>query len=193
MTSKNDLPIAVFVTREAGADWLDEHHASSPGVRLKIAKKDADEASVTQAEAVEVALCFGWIDSQRSSCDQSFSLLRFTPRKARSLWSRINRDKVGELIARGEMRPAGLREVERARADGRWEAAYEPQRTAIVPDYLLAALDRNEAARSFFATLRGANRYAILHRIQTARHPETRARRIAQFVAMLAEGRTPNR
>lgn len=190
MTTKNDLPIVSFATREAWAEWLEAHHASAPGVWLKIMKKGATEAGVTQAEALEVALCFGWIDSQKSAFDESFSLQRFTPRRARSLWSRINRDKVEELIARGDMRPAGLREVERARADGRWEAAYEPQRTATVPDDLQTALDQNEAARAFFATLSGANRYAILHRIHTARKPETRARRIAQFVAMLAEGKT---
>ncbi len=190
MTTKNELPITAFATREAWADWLEEHHAASPGVWLKIAKKGAIEASVTQAEAVEVALCFGWIDSQKSALDESFSLQRFTPRRARSLWSRINRDKAQELIARGEMRPAGLREIERAKADGRWESAYEPQRTATVPEDLQAALDHNEAARASFATLSGANRYAILHRIHTAKRPETRARRIAQFVAMLAEGKT---
>jgi len=190
MPTKTDLPILAFPTRDAWAAWLDEHHASAPGLWLKIAKKGAGVPTVTYAEAVEVALCFGWIDGQKASFDETFFLQRFTPRRPQSIWSRINRDKVEELIVRGEMRPAGLREVERAKADGRWDAAYEPARTATVPEDLRVALDANDAARASFATLNAANRYAILHRVHTAKKPETRARRIAQFVAMLAEGKT---
>jgi uncharacterized protein YdeI (YjbR/CyaY-like superfamily) len=190
MPTKTDLPIVPFPSREAWAAWLDEHHESSPGVWLKIAKKGTGIATVTYAEAVEVALCFGWIDGQKAAFDDAFFLQRFTPRRPKSIWSRVNRDKVEELTARGEMRPAGLREVERAKADGRWDAAYEPASTAAVPEDLRAALAANDAARAVFATLNAANRYAILHRVHTAKKPETRARRIAQFVAMLAEGRT---
>ena len=189
MTANDDLPIVAFPSRDAWVNWLEAHHDSSSGVWLKIAKKGAGVPSVTYAEAVEVGLCFGWIDGQKAAFDERFFLQRFTPRRAKSIWSRINRDKIEELIARGEMRPAGLREVERAKADGRWDAAYDPQRTMAVPDDLQAALDQNDAARAFFATLTAANRYAILHRIHTAKKPETRARRIAQFVAMLAEGK----
>jgi len=184
-----DLPIVAFPDQAAWDAWLAEHHAASPGVWLKIAKKGAGIASVTYAEAVEAALCHGWIDSQKAAFDAAFSLQRFTPRRPKSIWSRVNRDKAEALIARGAMRPAGLREVERAKADGRWDAAYEPPSTMAVPDDLQTALDGSDAARAFFATLNSTNRYAILHRIQTAKKPETRARRIEQFVAMLAEGK----
>ena len=146
------------------------------------------EQSVTYAEALELALCFGWIDSQKRGHDEKFFLQRFTPRRPRGRWSRINRDKVEELIAAGTMRPAGLAEVDAAKADGRWEAAYEGQRTAKVPDDLQRELDGNEAAREFFATLDGANRYAIVYRLNDAKKPETRERRLRKFVAMLERG-----
>ena len=189
MTTKQDLPVVSFPSRAAWAAWLEEYHDAAPGVWLKIAKKGAGIAGVTYAEALDAALCFGWIDSQKAAFDEAFSLQRFTPRRAKSPWSRVNRDKAEALVAAGEMRPAGLREVERAKADGRWEAAYEPQSTATVPDDLRQALDGNEAAGAFFATLNSVNRYASLHRVHAAKKPETRARRIAQFVAMLAEGK----
>jgi uncharacterized protein YdeI (YjbR/CyaY-like superfamily) len=144
---------------------------------------------VSYPEALDVALCHGWIDGQKRPLDERFWLQRFTPRKARSRWSKRNRARAEQLIASGEMAPAGLREVERARADGRWEAAYDSHATATVPPDLQAALDEHPAASEFFAGLDSANRYAILYRIQEARRPETRARRIATFVAMLAEGR----
>ncbi len=186
---ERDLPIVAFPSQAAWAEWLAEYHAVSPGVWLKIAKKGSGVATVTYAEALEAALCHGWIDSQKAAFDAAFSLQRFTPRRPKSIWSRVNRDKALALIERGAMRPAGLREVERAKADGRWDAAYEPQRTATVPADLRQALDENAAAATFFAALDSANRYAILHRVHTAKKPETRARRIAQFVAMLAEGK----
>ncbi|HEV2093762.1 MAG TPA: YdeI/OmpD-associated family protein [Rubrobacter sp.] len=145
--------------------------------------------SVTFAEALDVALCYGWIDSQRGGFDERFFLQRFTPRRPRSKWSQVNREKVAKLIESDRMKPAGLREVERAKADGRWDAAYEPQSAATVPDDLRLELEKNEGARKFFEKLDRANRYAILHRIQDAKRPETRARRIAQYVAMLAEGK----
>lgn len=189
-TVATELEVRVFDTREAFADWLARERDASPGLWLKIAKKDAGVVTVGYAEAVEVALCHGWIDGQRKALDDRYWLQRFTPRSARSRWSRINRDKVAELIARGEMRPAGLREVERAKADGRWEAAYEGQRTAAVPPDLAEALAANPAASEFFETLSGANRYAILYRLQDAKRAETRARRITLYVEMLEQHRT---
>jgi uncharacterized protein YdeI (YjbR/CyaY-like superfamily) len=145
---------------------------------------------VTHAEALDIALCHGWIDGQRQPFDGEWFLQRFTPRRARSNWSKVNREKVAALVAAGRMQPRGLAEVERAKADGRWAAAYDPASKAAVPDDLQRALDANPAARDFFATLKGNNRYAILYRIQDAKRPETRARRIETFVAMLADGKT---
>jgi uncharacterized protein YdeI (YjbR/CyaY-like superfamily) len=180
-----DLPIVPFASRGA---W-EERHAASDGVWLKIARKGSGIESVTFAEALDVALCYGWIDSQRAGFDGRYFLQRFTPRKPGSKWSQVNREKVAKLIEAGRMKPAGLREVERAKADGRWDAAYAPQSAATVPDDLRAELEKNVAAREFFETLNSTNRYAILHRIQDAKKPETRARRIAKYVAMLAEGK----
>jgi uncharacterized protein YdeI (YjbR/CyaY-like superfamily) len=178
-----------FSSRAEWAAWLAEHHADSEGLWLKFAKKGSGVESVTYAEAVEVALCQGWIDGQAAALDDAHWLQRFTPRRARSRWSRINRDRATALIERGEMGPAGLAEVERAKADGRWDAAYESPRTATVPDDLQAALDADDRARDFFATLDSANRYAILYRVQEAKRPETRARRIEKYVAMCREHR----
>jgi uncharacterized protein YdeI (YjbR/CyaY-like superfamily) len=186
---KPDLPIVPFASRGAWEEWLEERHASSDGVWLKIARKGSGIESVTFAEALDAALCYGWIDSQRAGFDGRFFLQRFTPRKPRSKWSQVNREKVAGLIEEGRMKPAGFREVERAKADGRWDAAYEPQSTATVPDDLRIALEKHEGAREFFEALNSRNRYAILHRIQDAKRPETRARRIARYVAMLAEGK----
>lgn len=177
-----------FASAGAWERWLEEHHAGSPGVWLKFAKKGSGAESVTYAEAVEGALCFGWIDGQKRPFDGSFWLQRFTPRGPRSTWSRINRDRVATLLEAGRIRPAGLAAVERARADGRWDAAYEPQSTATIPDDLRRALDENPPASAFFAEIDSANRYAILYRVQEAKRPETRAKRIAKFVDMLARG-----
>ena len=184
----DDLPILLFATPPDLEAWLEENHAQGDGFWLKVAKKGSGERSVTYAEALELALCFGWIDSQKRGHDERFFLQRFTPRRPRGKWSRINRDKVEELIAAGAMRPAGLAEVEAAKADGRWEAAYAGQRTAGVPDDLQRELDASEAAREFFATLDSANRYAILYRLDDAKKPETRQRRLRKFVAMLERG-----
>jgi uncharacterized protein YdeI (YjbR/CyaY-like superfamily) len=183
-------PTIAFASREEWAAWLAEHHEDDEGVWLKLAKKASGIASVTQSEAVEVALCFGWIDGQAKPVDDDHWLQRFTPRRARSRWSKINRDRATALVERGEMQPAGLREIERARADGRWDAAYEGARTATVPDDLQAALDADPRASEFFANLSSANRYAILYRVQDAKRPETRARRIEKYVAMCREHRT---
>jgi uncharacterized protein YdeI (YjbR/CyaY-like superfamily) len=169
--------------------WLREHHETTPaGVWIRFARKGSGIPSVTYAEALQVALRFGWIDGQARSLDDAHYVQRFTPRRARSIWSKRNRDFATALIEAGAMEPAGLREVERAKADGRWDAAYDAPSTATVPDDLRAALDANAAAAGFFAGLDAQNRYAILHRVQTAKRPETRARRIEKFVAMLAAG-----
>jgi uncharacterized protein YdeI (YjbR/CyaY-like superfamily) len=186
----DELPILPFADAAAFEAWLEAEHARTPGVLLQIAKKDSGIATVTYAEALEVALCFGWIDGQKRAFDERFFLQRFTPRRRDSRWSKVNREKATALIAAGRMRPAGLAQVEAAKANGRWEAAYDGASTATVPDDLQAALDANPAAAGFFATLKGSNRYAVLYRVQDAKRPETRARRIAQFVEMLAEGRT---
>ncbi len=183
-----ELPVLLFATAGDFEAWLEDNHAESEGLWLKIAKKGAPEPSVTYAEALELALCFGWIDSQKRGHDETHFLQRFTPRRPHGRWSRINRDKAEELIAGGAMRPAGMAEVEAAKRDGRWDAAYEGQRTAKVPADLQRALDTNAAAREFFAELDSANRYAIVYRLDDAKKPETRERRLRKFVAMLERG-----
>jgi uncharacterized protein YdeI (YjbR/CyaY-like superfamily) len=186
-TKKPELPIIPLASRDEWGAWLEEHHATSDGLWLKIAKKGSGLETVSYAEALEVALCYGWIDGQKAPFDDRYWLQRFTPRRARSKWSKVNRQKATELIESGEMKPAGLREVERAKADGRWDAAYDAQSTATVPDDLRRELEKDEVAREFFETLNSANRYAILYQIQDAKRPETRARRIEKYVAMLSE------
>ena len=184
------LPVQAFASQDAWRSWLEEHHAGSRGLWVKLAKKASGIPSVTQAQAVEVALCYGWIDGVAHPLDADWWLQRFTPRGPRSKWSKINCARVATLIEAGLMRPAGLREIERAKADGRWDRAYDPQSTASVPPDLAAALDANLEAKAFFATLRGADRYAILYRVQDAKRPATRAQRIETYVAMLARGET---
>ena len=170
--------------------WLAEHHASSSGVWLRIAKKDGGQRSVTYAEAIEGALIWGWIDGQKNKLDDTHWLQRFSPRATRSPWSKINRDKATALIAAGKLQPPGLAEVERARRDGRWERAYDGARAATVPADLAAALAANAAAAAAFATLDGSNRYAVLYRVQAPKLAATRARKVAELVAMLARGET---
>ena len=177
-----------FATQGDWEAWLAEHHTDTTGLWLKIAKRATGAPSVTYAEALESALCYGWIDGQKAAFDDAHWLQKFTPRRAKSGWSRVNREKATALIAAGRMQPAGLREVERANADGRWEAAYDSQRAITVPADLQSALDAQPDARAFFATLDSHNRYAVLYRIQTAKKPETRAARIQKFVEMLAQG-----
>jgi uncharacterized protein YdeI (YjbR/CyaY-like superfamily) len=186
----DEQPILLFASPPELEAWLEENNASSTGLWLKIAKKGSGIASVDYAQALELALCFGWIDSQKRGLDEKHFLQRFTPRRPRGKWSQINREKAEALIASGAMRPAGLAEVEAAKADGRWDAAYAGQRTAEVPDDLRRELDRNPVAAEFFATLSGANRYAILYRLDDAKKPETRERRLRKFVAMLGRGET---
>ena len=185
---RDDLPTLPFRSQTAWESWLVKNHEKSPGVYLKLAKKDSGIPSLTYQEALEGALCFGWIDGLKLPFDERYWLQRFTPRRPRSKWSRINCDKAKELEMAGRLRPAGLREVAAARKDGRWDAAYPGARAALVPEDLRAALDRKPRAKSNFAKLSGSLRYRILYYIHDAKQPETRARRIAQFVAKLASG-----
>lgn len=177
-----------FENGEQWEAWLAEHHATEREVWIKFAKKGTGIPTLSYDEAVEGALAYGWIDGQARSFDDQYFLQRYTPRTKRSKWSKINCGRVERLIAEGRMRPAGLEQVERARADGRWDAAYAGPATIEVPPDLVAALDANPAARAFFEGLDSRNRYAVLFRIHDAKKPETRARRIEKFVAMLAEG-----
>jgi uncharacterized protein YdeI (YjbR/CyaY-like superfamily) len=186
-------PVAALATllckdTQAFTQWLARHHASSAGVWLKIAKKDSGLASITYAEALEAALCQGWIDGQKNAMDAQYFLQKFTPRRARSTWSKINCAKALALIESGAMQPAGLAEVERAKADGRWDAAYDAQSKMTVPDDLVALLAKSPKSRAFFESLDSRNRFAILFRLQTAKKTETRERRLAQFVGMLKRG-----
>ena len=181
------VPFASAADWEA---WLAEHHADTDGIWVKFAKKASGIPTVVYAEAVHEALRYGWIDGHTKRLDDDYYIQRFTPRRARSRWSKINCAKAEALIASGVMESAGLAEVERAKADGRWEAAYDAPSTATVPDDLRAALDRDPKASAFFETLDANNRYAILHRLQEAKKAETRLRRIEKFVAMLSRGET---
>jgi uncharacterized protein YdeI (YjbR/CyaY-like superfamily) len=182
-----ELPIEHFVDAAAWERWL-EQHPGSTGVWLKIAKKDSGVASVSYAEALDVALCHGWIDGQKKGFDAQCFLQRFTPRRARSTWSKINVARIEALVAAGRMRPAGMREVEAARADGRWDAAYDGAGSMEVPVELTQALAKNRKARAFFDTLDKTNRYAVCWRVQTAVKPQTRQARVEKLVAMLARG-----
>ena len=188
--TKRDLLIVAFESQRAWNDWLAAHAASSEGLWLKLAKKAAGVASVSKSEAVDTALCHGWIDGQLDSFDDKYSLVRFTPRRSASKWSERNRTRALELIKLGRMLPAGMKEIERAQKDGRWATAYAPQSTAEVPEDLRAALARNKKAGRFFETLSRVNRYAILYRVHNAKKAETRAARIEKFIAMLAAGQT---
>ena len=170
--------------------WLRRNHASSPGIWLRIARKGSGEVSVTYTAAVESALCYGWKDSQKKKLDDYAWLQKFTPRGPQSIWSRINREKAEKLISDGRMAAPGRHAAETARADGRWDAAYDSPGTAEVPADFQAAMDQDRKAARFFSTLSAANRYAMLFRLQTARNPETREKKIVSFVAMLREHKT---
>lgn len=187
---RSGLSIIGFEDAVAFDAWLAAEPRTSKGLWLKLAKKGTKVASLSKADAIDAALCHGWIDGQLDKYDEARWLVRFTPRKPASKWSEINRARALELIAQGRMRPAGLAEVEAAKADGRWDAAYAPASTAQVPPDLQAAFDASPEAAAFFATLTGANRYAVLYRVSTAKKAETRAKRIAEFVAMLQRGET---
>ena len=186
--NSTDLPTLPFDSQKKWANWLAKQHGKSPGVWLKIAKKDSGISSVTYEEALDVALCYGWIDGQKKGYDGQYWLQKFTPRGPRSIWSKINTEKVERLIASGEMKPAGLKAIDLAKQDGRWEAAYASQKNISIPEDFQAALDKNKKAKAFFAALKSAERYSFLFRIYDARRPETRAKRIQQFVEMLERG-----
>lgn len=183
------MEIVSFESAEAFETWLSDQHATSPGIWLKLRRKGAGIVALDYAQALDVALCYGWIDGQKGKFDDQHWLQRFTPRKPNSKWSKINRDKAVALTEQGRMPPAGLAEVERAKTDGRWQAAYDGARPSSVPDDLVAALAANPAAAEFCETLDRQNRFAILYRIQDVKKPETRARRVEKYVAMLAEGK----
>jgi len=188
--AKAEQPVLFFTTPVELEAWIDEHGEESDGIWLKFAKKDSGIESVFYAEAVEIALSHGWIDGQAKRFDDHHYLQRFTPRRPRSKWSRINREKAERLIAEGRMRAAGLREIERAKEDGRWDDAYDSPSTATVPDDFQVALDAGPAAAEFFASLGSTKRYSFLYRITDAKRPETRAKRIAEYVELLARGET---
>ena len=186
----NGLPVLTFVDARGFEGWLDQQPADAAGAWLKLAKKAAKSATLSKAEAIDAALCYGWIDGQLNKYDDEHWLIRFTPRKGRGKWSQKNRDRASELMAEGRINRSGLAQIEAAKADGRWAAAYAPASSAQVPSDLQQALDGNPEAAKFFATLKGANRYAILYRIDSVKRPETRARKIAEYVAMLERGET---
>jgi len=187
-----ELPVHESASRSAWEAWLQSHHDRSDGVWLRIAKKGSPTPSVSYPEALEVALCFGWIDGQKRPLDEHFWLQRFTPRGPRSKWSQVNRQKATELIDAGRMHEAGLSQIRAAQADGRWEDAYQSQSTATIPDDFARALAAHPAARDFFATLKGTKRYAFLYRLHHVKSPERRTRRIADYIERLNEGRTLN-
>jgi uncharacterized protein YdeI (YjbR/CyaY-like superfamily) len=188
VAAPNDsLPILLFPTAAEFEQWIEANHDVSAGLWLKISKKGTGISSTTYAEALDIALCFGWIDGQRRSFDDEHFLQRFTPRRKSSIWSKRNVEKIAALTAAGLMRPSGIAQVEAAKADGRWDRAYASQRTIEVPADFQAALDENVAAKEFFESLSKSNRFAFLFRIETAKRAETRARRITQFVNMLAD------
>jgi len=180
--------VTLFASKRAWAAWLKKEHRTSEGLWLRLAKKKSKMISVTYAEALEVALCYGWIDGQKRPESEEAWLQRFLPRSNRSIWSKINREKALELIAKGEMKPAGMEAIENAKNNGRWEAAYDSPSTATVPDDLQEALAAHPRALEFFKTLNRANRYAILWRIQTVKKAETRARKIEYLIGMLERG-----
>ncbi len=190
--TKDGLPILLFNDQPAWEAWLEGQHARQDGIWLKVAKKGSGVATVNYDEALESSLCYGWIDSQIRSFDSQVYLIKFSPRRARSKWSKMNREKAEMLISSGRMQPAGLEQVELARADGRWENAYDPQSQITVPDDLQHELDRNPAAKEFFGSLNSMNRYAILYRIQDAKSAGTREKRIHKFVDMLANHQKPH-
>jgi uncharacterized protein YdeI (YjbR/CyaY-like superfamily) len=188
--TKAGLPVRAFAARAEWEAWLEAQPITSKGVWLKVAKASSGVPSVSRQEAIDGALCHGWIDGQLDKFDASHWLIRFTPRRRKGKWSRNNRERALALIELGRMQPAGLREIEQAKSDGRWEAAYAPQSKATVPEDLRAALDRKPAAKRHFDRLDSHNRYAILYRVHDAKKPETRAQRIEKYVTMLVRGET---
>jgi uncharacterized protein YdeI (YjbR/CyaY-like superfamily) len=190
MQNSIELPTLPFASKKKFADWLAKQHDKSAGVWLKLAKKATGIPSVTYQEALDVALCYGWIDGLKRSFDDQYWLQKFTPRGKKSMWSKINTEKVEKLIASGEMKPAGLKTIEAAKQDGRWAAAYSSQKNILVPADFQSALEKNKKAKAFFETLTGSRRYAFLIQIETAKKAETREKRIRIFMEMLEKGET---
>jgi uncharacterized protein YdeI (YjbR/CyaY-like superfamily) len=186
MKNANDLLVLPFDTWQDWEAWLKEHHTATKGVWLKLAKKGTGIPSVSYAEALDSALCYGWIDGQKGSFDDKFWLQKFTPRGPKSMWSKINCDMVAALMAEGRMQPAGIRQVELAKADGRWDLAYDSQSKITIPEDFQSELDRNQEAQAFFSTLNSVNRYAVLRRIQIAKKPATRSALIQKYIEMLS-------
>jgi uncharacterized protein YdeI (YjbR/CyaY-like superfamily) len=185
-------PVKPFASQKAWAVWLDKNHTKSDGLWLQLMKKDSGVKSVTYAEAVEEALCYGWIDGQKRTYDENSWLQKFTPRGKKSIWSKINREKILALHKSGKLKPAGHAVVEAAKADGRWDAAYDSQKSAAVPEDFTALLEKHPKAKVFFGTLKGASRYAILFRLQTAKKAETRAKKMQEFIEVLTRGEAPH-
>lgn len=185
----NDLRILEFGSQKELEAWLEKNHGQQDGVWLKFAKKNSGETTVSFVEALDTAICYGWIDSQGKSLDEKFYLQKFSPRRPNSVWSKVNIERVERLMAEGRMKPAGIALVKAAQSDGRWDAAYEPQSTAEVPEDFLRALAKNKKAADFFEQLNKANRYTIIHRLHHSKRPETRERNIKKFVDMLANGK----
>ncbi len=190
MAKPTEYPTLPFESKKKFAEWLAKNHDKSAGVWMKLAKKATGILSVTYAEAVEVALCYGWIDGQAGSFDEQYFLQKFTPRRPKSIWSKINVEKVERLIASGEMKSSGLKAVEAAKQDGRWDAAYSSPKNIVVPEDFRSALEKDKKAKAFFESLTGSKRYSFLFRIETAKKAETRMKRILQFVEMLEKGET---
>jgi uncharacterized protein YdeI (YjbR/CyaY-like superfamily) len=190
MADKPELPVVQLPDQPAWRAWLEANHASPTGIWLKLAKKASPTPSVSYAEAVEEALCYGWIDGQVRAHDEHFHLQRFTPRRARSKWSQINREKATRLLDERRVRPSGMAQIEAAKADGRWDAAYPPQSAAQAPEDLQRALDQHPEAKAFFETLTGSTRYAFLYRLHNVVKPEARAKRIADYIELLSAGKT---
>jgi uncharacterized protein YdeI (YjbR/CyaY-like superfamily) len=184
----SELPVVLFGEQQSLDTWLENNHDTSPGIRLHIAKKNSGVVTVSYAIALESALCYGWIDSQKEAFDEKTWLQRFTPRKANSIWSKVNKDKAELLIANGTMKPSGLRAIEVAKKNGQWEKAYEPQSNATMPEDFAAELELNVKAKAFYDTLSRVNQYAIIFRINNAKKQETRTKKIQQFIAMLEKG-----
>jgi uncharacterized protein YdeI (YjbR/CyaY-like superfamily) len=185
MIKSSDLPILTFASQKDWVNWLKTQHNQAIGVWLKLAKKDSGITSITYDEALDIALCYGWIDGQKKGFDDEYWLQKFTPRGPKSIWSKINTEKAGRLIAGGQMKPAGLKAIETAKKDGRWARAYDGQKNISVPEDFQAALNKNKKARAFFETLNSSNRYAVLFRIQTAKKAGTRTKWIQKLVVML--------
>jgi uncharacterized protein YdeI (YjbR/CyaY-like superfamily) len=188
MTNTPDLPIIPLQSPEEWEEWLADNHATSNSVWLQFFKKASGKKTITHAEALDEALCYGWIDGQSKAYDDESWLQKFTPRRARSVWSKVNIQNVERLIQAGKMKPAGLQQIEAAKLDGRWERAYDSPGNATVPDDFLQELEKDKKAKAFFDTLNKANTYAIIYRLQTAKKPETRAKRMKAILEMLAKG-----